>query len=478
MHLRHRITRLILTLALTSHLCAAAPQPLAVADAPQLLIDHHLIDTLKGARLKAHPPVPRDVALTFDAPWEGNNSAYATVLKDGNEFRLYYRGFGNSDREYTCLATSRDGVTWTRPKLGLIEFNGSKDNNIFFTGTAKAFWEAHCFSPFLDTNPAAPRDQRYKAVTATKVPPDNHREMIAYVSADGIHWRLMRKEPIIGKGGFDSHNSAFWDATGKQYVCYVRETQAGRKSVARATSRNFRTWTTPELLDFSGTTIEHFYTNGIFAYARSPGLYVGLPMRFVHPTQRKTIGFEQRQTDGFSDAVLISSHDGLHWNRPFMEAYIRPGLNQANWGNAHINQTPALGVLQTSPAELSIYWMDNFDAVPRLMRGTLRLDGFASVNAPYEGGEWTTKPLTFRGKRLTLNCATAAIGGIRVEIQDASGKPIPGFTLDESQEIWGDELARVVTWKQGPDVSRLSTQPIRLRFQMKDADVYAFQLGE
>ncbi len=438
-----------------------------------LLVDDWLIDRMDNTALKLHSPIPREVVFRFDAPWEGNNSAYATVLQDGKQFRLYYRGFGNSDREYTCVAYSDDGIRWTRPSLGLIEFAGSQANNIFFTGTAKSFWESHNFSPFIDGNPAARPEQRYKAVTCTKIPPDNDKALVVYTSPDGLRWTKLFDEPVMTKGGFDSHNTLFWDTRLNEYVCYLRETQKSKKSIARSTSKDFRHWTEPVVLDFGDTTPEHFYTNGMLPYPRAPHLYVGLPMRFIHHRERNTIGFESRQTDGFSDAVFMSSHDGVRWHRPFMEAFIRPGPNRYNWGNAHINQTPAWGILQTGPEELSIYWMENFDDVPWLRRGTVRLDGFASVNAPYAGGEFVTRPLVFAGRHLVLNMATSAPGSIQVEIQDASGQPIPGFTIADCPPIWGDEIERVVGWNGGADVSALAGQPVRLRFVMQDADVYA-----
>jgi hypothetical protein len=110
----------------------------------------------------------------------------------------------------------------------------------------------------------------------------------------------------------------------------------------------------------------------------------------------------------------------------------------------------------------------------------LRTDGFASVSAPWTGGEMVTKPITFTGKALELNYRTGAPGFVRVEIQDAAGTPIPGHTLDECPEIIGDEIERIVAWKQGTDGSRLAGQPVRLRFVMKDADLYSirFTSGE
>ena len=111
----------------------------------------------------------------------------------------------------------------------------------------------------------------------------------------------------------------------------------------------------------------------------------------------------------------------------------------------------------------------------RLRRGTLRTDGFVSVNAPYAGGEFVTKPLVFEGNELVVNYATSVAGGLRVEIQDAAGKPIDGYRLAECVEIFGDEIERVVRWESGGNVGSLVGKPIRLRFVMAAADLYAMQ---
>jgi len=105
----------------------------------------------------------------------------------------------------------------------------------------------------------------------------------------------------------------------------------------------------------------------------------------------------------------------------------------------------------------------------------LRTDGFASVSAPWAGGEMITEPLTFTGSRLEINYRTGAPGFVRVEIQDADGTPIPGYALDDGPEIIGDEIEHIVAWKGGADVARLAGQPVRLRFAMKDAGLYSFR---
>jgi hypothetical protein len=106
------------------------------------------------------------------------------------------------------------------------------------------------------------------------------------------------------------------------------------------------------------------------------------------------------------------------------------------------------------------------------------LDGLASIHAGYGGGEVITKPLQLAtGKSaLELNFATSAAGGVRVEIQDAAGKPLPGYTLGDAVELIGDEIARDFRWKNGTNFAAAQGQAVRLRFVLKDADVFAFRI--
>jgi hypothetical protein len=125
---------------------------------------------------------------------------------------------------------------------------------------------------------------------------------------------------------------------------------------------------------------------------------------------------------------------------------------------------------------MSLYANQNYgQPTSHLRRYSLRLDGFAAAVAPYAGGELLTKPLTFDAKELAINFATSAAGGVRVELQDAAGKPVPGFGLADSTENIGNETDRVVRWKSGADVGGLAGKPVRLRFVMKDARLYSFQ---
>ena len=142
----------------------AAEPPLAIGDRRELFVDGRLVESLRNARRELHHPVPRELAITHDAAWEGAGSGYHSVFRDGELYRMYYRGTklgvdGGKLRtgpEVYCYAESRDGVTFTKPDLQLFEHNGSKQNNIIWTGVG-----THNFAPFLDSRPGCPPESRF-----------------------------------------------------------------------------------------------------------------------------------------------------------------------------------------------------------------------------------------------------------------------------------------------------------------------------
>jgi hypothetical protein len=390
--------------------------------------------------------------------------------------------------EVTCYAESPTGIAWTKPSLGICAYAGSTKTNIIWNR-----FGAHTFMPFKDSNPDALPTQRYKAL-ASGPPTRPIKRVMGLASEDGVHWAPMWDEPIIIQESVDfGADLAFWDAEQEQYVAYLRgwRTHVGSgpvnrdelrrpdgslppraifRQVLRCTSRDFRHWTQPEFIDFCDTPLEHFYTNAVTPYYRAPHIYLAFPKRFV--PERKTR--PDHPAPGLSDTVLLSSRDGMHFDRTFMEAFIRPGLDPDNWTDR--NMMTAWGIVPTERDEISLYYVENYrHATCRLRRATLRTDGFASVHAGYRTGEWRTKPLTFEGESLAINCSTSAVGGIKIELQDAVGRPLPGYGLQDCPEIYGDEIEHVVSWEKGQDVSQLARQPVRLRFSMKDADLYSLR---
>lgn len=440
----------------------------------ELFVDDFLIDRAEGVQLRLARPAARDVAIVHDAPWEGNICYYHTVLRDDRLYRMYYRGAHYDEAEdrvshqVVCCAESRDGIHWDKPDLGLVAFKGSTHNNIVWDG-----WGAHNFAPLRDPNPAAAPEARYKAL-------GSHGEaLFAFASADGLRWRRLGDEPVITQGKFDSQNLAFWDAGRGLYVEYHRDFFAHEgeriRGITTGTSTDFVHWTDPVWLDFGQAPVEHLYVNQVQPYPRAPHLYVGFAKRFL--ARRIVHGHKY---PGVSDVVFMTSRDGVAFRR-WGEALIRPGPQPERWMNR--NNFVACGVVTTASQhpgtadELCLYSIEGYYRGPacRMRRYTLRLDGYVSAQAPLAGGELVTKPFTFAGARLTLNCATSAAGTVRVELQDGDGRALAGYGLADCDEIFGDDVARAVAWGGRADVSPLAGRTVRLRVFLADADLYALQ---
>lgn len=458
---------------------------LDIADRREIFVDHTLIDSLDNTQLVMHRPQPQGLVFQFDKPWEGWGSSYVTMLHDGDQFRMYYRGGPSADHKGCfCLALSDDGIHWQRPNLGLVEFQGSKDNNILFMSDR---WAG--IAPFIDRKPGTPDEQRYKAVVMLgKDAGPGCLDLGAAVSADGINWESIVDGPVITKGAFDTHNLAFWSEAEGCYVSYYRVYSKspdwrkflGRRTIARATSDDFVNWSDPVMMDFGDTPTEQLYTNGTLPYFRAPHIYVSLASRYVlgrdtplSKQQIEDLAIPEGQRF-ISDAVFMTSRGGNKYDRTFMEGFHRPGNEPGNWSSR--TNMPAWGILDTSDSEMSLYFGNRY-AQPgnSLLRTTLRKDGFSSINAGWNEGEFLTKRFVFSGDALELNMATSGVGSIKVEIQDENGKPFRDFGIGDSYDLYGDEISKIVKWQGSTDVSMLKGKPVRLRFVMKDCDLYSLR---
>lgn len=481
----------------------------------ELFIDGFLIDRLEGkAEQQLHHPVPREIALVHDAPWEGTGSGYHSVFRDGDLYRMYYKAWhlevseGKLDTGrhplYCCYAESKDGIHWEKPELGLHEFQGSKANNIVMVSGTFGSLKVDAGHPavFKDENPDAPPESRYKAILRSA----GANGLIPYQSPDGIHWSPMTDAPILaGRGAFDSQNLAFWDPTIGKYRAYwriftagvINDTTwkpAGHRAIRTATSDDFIHWEKEADLTYEDSPSEQLYTNQVKSYYRAPHLLIGFPTRYVErgwsdsmealpelEHRRMRSSSADRYGMALTEGLLMASRDGVRFKR-WNEAFLRPGIERP--GTWHYGQQYiAWHVVETesdlpgAPNELSLYAGENYwtGDSSELRRYTLRLDGFVSLSAPMTGGECVTKPLAFSGNRLHLNFATSAAGSVRIEFQQPDGTSAPGFSLADCHELFGDTVDREVTWNGGADVSSLSGKPVRLRFELKDADLYSFQ---
>jgi hypothetical protein len=447
---------------------ARVREPIHLGDRWELFVDQHLIERMEGEiALRLHHPAVREVVLVHDKPWEGNTCGYHTIFRDGPLYRMYYRGW---DHDMTtgkqrhpavaCYAESADGIHWKRPTLGLVEFAGSKENNIVWEGIG-----THNFVPFKDGNPHCAADARYKAVG------QDSGKLFAFISPDGIHWRLLGDEAILTDGAFDSQNLAFWDSGRAEYRCYFRDFQDGRRDIKVATSKDFVHWSPAVWLRFPDAPPEHLYTNQIMPYYRAPHLLVGFPTRYVPDRGSLTEG------------LFMSSRDGVTFAR-WAEAFIRPGLISEKWHNR--SNYIWWGLVETASAlpgegrELSLYTNERYyyeGQGAKTRRYTCRVDGFVSLHASHEGGEVLTRPLTFEGDILAINFSTSAAGGLRVQIEDSDGGVRPGFAFADCPEVYGDSIERTVQWQGGNNVGTLAGQPVRVRFSLRDGDLYAFGFG-
>ena len=204
---------------------------------------------------------------------------------------------------------------------------------------------------------------------------------------------------------------------------------------------------------------------------------------------------------GSVDGRFAASRDGITWQRYDRRAFVPLGIKD-EWDSRSIYM--AYGVVPgVSEDELFMYYCGSnmlhgwdrddqhrernkrilrriggasdkeADGIGRLI---VRRDGFVSARADYSGGEFLTPVMTFEGGELTLNVDTSAVGQVRVEILDKDRKPVSGYLLDDCDEIYtANEIDRVVKWNGESAVGELAGKPIRMRFVMRDADLYAFQ---
>lgn len=455
--------------------------PIDLGSRRELFVDSFLIDHLEGAAQRLHAPERRGYVLEVKPPYENSCTACYNLVDDGDGgLLLYYRGFypiGVDQSDYhdeqTCnVALSYDGVHFHRPHLDL--FPSTDDASGVAPNTIWQGYEAHNFCVFIDRNPAAAPGTRFKAVGGS-----GKNRLFGFQSADGIHWQRQHDEPLAVEGAFDSVNVPMWDANAGCYRLFSRffyEQDGVRiRAIQSCTSDDFVHWTKPEPHRYAdGVPLEQFYTNATVACPGAEHLLLSFPMRFLPERTLDTEGMDY-PGEGVSDAVFMSSRDGVHWDRTFRHAWLRPGREQRNW--THRNQTTAVGIINTGDGEWSMYisehygWNDN-----RLRRVTVRPWGFASLHADLSG-QALTKPLKFSGNELLLNYATSAAGSVRVELQRADGTPIPGFTLDEAVPAFGDQIETAARWASGSDVSSLQGQAVRLRFVLADADLFSLRFA-
>ncbi|MDR3674581.1 MAG: hypothetical protein P4N24_03765 [Acidobacteriota bacterium] len=479
--------------------------PIRVNSARQLFIDNALISGARGVRLVLNRPYPTgERCVVADKPWESLGVwGYNSVIEDDGVLKLWYDAIASDGSRWSCLATSQDGVHWEKPNLGIVPFKGSNNTNIVFPPVAMSH-EPNCV--FKDTNPACPPSEQYKMV-ANLQPPGGKKGTYVAASPDGAHWKLMKEEPAFRAS--DTNNICFFDNRIGRYVGYVRVWDVMRK-VGRCEFDDITDWGKEQMvfsydaedlqeLDshiFSANAASlgasaiktkprmDFYTSAAWKYPRAEDVYLMFPSAYYHFQEdwARRRGTTDPRNDGTLDVQFATSRDGKSWFRLDRHPFIRLGVAG---GFASATAYMASGCI-CRPEEIWFYYgasdhtHGNYDLAHDRFLGTItrarmRLDGFASVDAEYSGGEFTTPPLPFTGNQLSLNTDTSAGGHVRVELQDESAKPLAGFSADDCDPINGNFIQKVVSWRGHTGMQAWAGRPVRLRFVMRDAKLYSFK---
>ena len=438
----------------------------------QLFIDHRFIAECRDVELRVNPPVKRPGAIVESGrPWDAFNLIYFSIAEDEGRCKMWYQAFdddqwaGGGPR--LCYAESGDGLSWEKPDLGLVEYQGSRANNILVEYSKLAF-------VFVD--PHGPPGQRFKMLTTGMDGIHPLTGARVGTSADGLRWSVAAENSSNIPG--DTQKVAF------------RDERIGRLEMDEILDP----WPDEEVqavlvadeLDPPGSDIYHHL---VYRYPHAADAYFMFPFVYQHFREGETdVG-----NDGVNDTQFCASRDGVHWMRYDRRPYISRGLpGEPDCGLAHA--TPF--VIRRGDLLYHYYtgWPWTHGGFRRLSKAdrrdranwgrgfygvtVQRLDGFVSVDAPYTGGSILTPPLRFAGACLQLNVDVAAMGELRVELQDEGGAAIEGFGLDDCDRVLFNDVAWTVTWRGRSDLSSLTGRPVRLRIVMRSARLFAFQFAQ
>lgn len=449
----------------------------------RLFVDMEDVDLREGVERVFHAAQkhPRPV-LRQEAPWERHAGMTASVIYDADEglFKAWYlAGFYQDGAGHAqCLATSADGIGWDRPDLGLHEALGSRRNNIAIPAShhgGQDHWET-MLKDIDDPDPA----RRYKAIGWSSHDWDGPLSGIySATAADGQAWShspepIFRFHPRPGTadlGPVGDAQSLMIDSAQKRYVAFLR----GSPARLMSQSQDFAHWSAPRPFLWPLHEEEALYNNTGFNYGAG---YLGILTHFdKHPL---------RQTQVLR---LLTSRDGEVWHRVPGEPLV--GLGEVGaWDRFQILLTgaPPIAVRDRlylyyrgtarrhakSPREFDPRIAADQDARPlSIGLATLRLDGFASVGASFDGGRLTTKPFLLQGEELRVN-ARSDYGSLRVELLDADRRALPGFGAEDCQPVVADGVSLPVRWGECGQGRRLPEQPVHLRFHLANARLYAY----
>ncbi len=474
---------------LTLALCAFPSK--GTAESPStlrhLFLDPAFVQQAEHATLHVNPAQQREIVIRPDRPWEKLMiSFFLTVMEDGGKLRLWYICRNAQNVPNVAYAESTDGVTWIKPNLGIVEYEGSKENNLVGLSSLEGtvYRDERC-----------PANERYNYVTHLIT-----EGMVRFHSPDGLHWS--RDATPLVRFGADSQAVLFWDPPANAYALYLRswDQRADKdryRGVVRvdlkdlttphsigATEQSLRIWGKekvavidkefPQVLgtDALDPLNSDVYTISAQRYPADPRWYLGFPSFF----QR-----EKSRSDGRLDVQCIGSTDGIHWHRYDREPYARPGLAGGDSASM-VFMGPGLIMrgdeiwqygtgLQSRHGDKEARKIRTDGVVYRYVQ---RLDGFVSLDFAAEGGHCITGVVKVDGSRLSLNVDTAVLGNLRVGLQDEQGKPLAGFTPEDCEVLRTNDTRALVKWKGRSSLAALQGKKVCLNLFGSNAKLYSF----
>jgi hypothetical protein len=482
---------------------AAKPQgPVAIDTGRQLFVDDYLIEstslkrTFHQAELYQNNPVLRpETALEL----HNGMCPTAVPFEDGvfydpkdRLFKIWYMaGWYNA----SCYATSEDGIHWRRPVL---DVDGGSNRILPVRGRyqrdGSAVWLDHYaqdpaerFKMFVYLRNWKNIGHVYGDLYPALGPLDWSGGEI-YTSPDGIHWKLRGKTGECG-----DNTGMFYDPFRKLWVFSVRTYNRADRS--RLRTRGYRahadffaaaawknedvlTWQTADDGDRPEPSLG--YTTQLYKVGAVGYESLMLSLHAIHRGPPNEIcgpgGFPK-----LVDLTLGYSRDGFHFHRPDRRAFIAGSRVRGTWNRAYIHS--AGGVCLIVGDKLYFYFGTWSGISPRLDGhmyaggstglAMLRRDGFASMGAGASRGVLTTRPVTFKGVHLFVNCNTAS-GELRAEVLDEAGRALAPFTAAACEPVRADKTLSPVSWKAAANLNSLTGRPVRFRFYLTGGELYSF----
>ena len=464
-------------------------EPVRIGNETQFLFDNWIVDNRwtdqwqrTGVNVVFHPPV-KHVGNPI-LPGEGG---YVTALYDKEDkiYKMWYSKWyiknpsapGRGDDKLShalCYAESKDGLNWVLPKLGLIEFDGTKENNAVWQGPNGYRADA---PQILQLSPTEDRHGfKYLMLYRTTGAGKELNGTAVVGSQDGIHWDPQSNRRLIGIGS-DTYNTIVYDPRREEYVCYMRpkhiyekETGQGRlydgaaRRIARLSSKTF--W--PEWIGDPQTIlvpdIEDDKKGMRFFYGMPTRYESGIYWSFLWLYNEKNLYPE-----------LAWSRDGFEFQRVSGRPPLIPLGEPGSWDGGMIFAAPFWVEVGNEWWFYYTGW-DGFHNTLDRKRGIgiakVRKEGLLSVKGPKDPGAIATRRLIWPGGNLSIN-ADPAGGEIKVRVVDAKRKPLENFTWDLCDPI-ENNTAQTVTWK-GRSLDELKGQEIRLEFMLRIGDLYTFK---